>query len=202
MKLSIPKPCHENWDAMAPDEKGKFCAVCTKTVRDFTAAADDEIIEAFSGTEENICGNFKSTQLDRDLRFSSVNSVFARLAVGFMVTAAGLISVNGQQQCSPGKDSLKEKRLKGKAAPGVIKNDTAMAKNLILGGIHRESLDKYRSPLYVINGKPGTEADFKALDPEAISKINVLKGNYATERYGQKAGNGAIEITTKKRRNR
>lgn len=202
MKLRIPTPCHESWDNMAPGEKGRFCAVCTKTVRDFTASSDDEIIEAFSESPENTCGNFKQSQLNRDLRFSSINSVFARFAVGFMVTAAGIVSINAQQQCSPGKDSLKERRLKGKVAPGVTKYDTAMAKNLILGGIHRESLDKYRSPLYVINGKPGTEADFKALDPNAITKINVLKGNYATERYGQKAGNGAIEITTKKRRNR
>jgi len=128
MKLSIPKPCHENWDTMAPDEKGKFCAVCTKTVRDFTAAADDEIIEAFSGTEENTCGNFKASQLNRDLRYSGINSVFARLAIGFMMTAAGLVPVNAQQHCGPEKDLLKEKRLKGKAVPGVIKNDSAMAK--------------------------------------------------------------------------
>lgn len=202
MKLCIPTPCHESWDDMAPGEKGRFCAVCTKTVRDFTASSDDEIVEAFSETPENTCGNFKESQLNRDLRFSSINSVFARFAVGCMVTAAGIVSVNAQQQCGTGKDSLKERRLKGKAVPGVIKNDAAMAKNFILGGIHKESLDKYRSPLYVINGKPATEADFKALDPHSISKINVLKGEYATERYGQKAGNGAIEITTKRRKNR
>ncbi|WP_294249473.1 TonB-dependent receptor plug domain-containing protein [uncultured Chryseobacterium sp.] len=202
MKLRIPAPCHENWETMSPAAKGKFCAACAKTVTDFTGASDEEIMEVLSADEENTCGNFKASQLNRDLRYSGINSVFARLAVGCMVTAAGLVSVNAQQHYGPEKDSLKEKRVKGKAVPGVIKNDAAMAKNFILGGIHKESLDKYRSPLYVINGKPGTEADFKALDPHSISKINVLKGEYATERYGQKAGNGAIEITTKRRKNR
>jgi hypothetical protein len=47
MKITIPKPCHENWENMTPDEKGRFCAVCSKTVRDFSKVPDDEIIGFF-----------------------------------------------------------------------------------------------------------------------------------------------------------
>ncbi len=36
LKLSIPKPCHEDWAAMTPNEQGRHCAVCAKTVTDFT----------------------------------------------------------------------------------------------------------------------------------------------------------------------
>ncbi|GEN77885.1 hypothetical protein CHA01nite_36250 [Chryseobacterium hagamense] len=185
---------------MTPHEQGRFCSVCSKTVRDFTDASDDEMIRAISDPSEKICGNFRESQLNRDLGYSYVNSLFARFAVGFIVTASGLVPFHAQEHCSSKSDTLKEASLKGKPAPKLIRNDTASTKHLILGGIRRESIDKYRSPLYVINGKPGTETDFKALDPESIRKINVLKGAYATGRYGRKAFNGAIEVTTKQKR--
>lgn len=200
MKITIAKPCHENWEAMTPNEQGRFCSVCSKTVRDFTDASDDEMIRAFSDPSEDICGNFRGSQLNRDLGYSYINSVFARFAVGFIVTATGLVPFHAQEHGNSKSDTLKETRLKGKPAPKMIRNDTAAAKHLILGGIQRESIDKYRRPLYVINGKPGTEADFKMLDPESIRKINVLKGTYATDRYGRKAVNGAIEVTTKQKK--
>jgi hypothetical protein len=34
--LLIPKPCHENWDAMSPRDDGRHCATCAKTVVDLT----------------------------------------------------------------------------------------------------------------------------------------------------------------------
>ncbi len=200
MKITIPTPCHENWETMTSDELGRFCSVCSKTVRDFTGASDEEMITTFSDPSENICGKFRESQINRDLGYSYINSIFARFAIGFIVTASGLVPFHAQEHGTIKSDILKETRLKGEPAPKMIRNDTVSTKNLILGGIQRESIDKYRSPLYVINGKPGTEADFKALDPESIRKINVLKGALATGRYGRKAGYGAIEITTKHKR--
>lgn len=46
-QLSINEPCHENWDRMLPDEKGKFCLSCQKVVHDFTQKTKEEIIEFF-----------------------------------------------------------------------------------------------------------------------------------------------------------
>lgn len=120
MKLTIPKPCHENWNAMTPDEKGRFCSVCSKTVRDFTVSADEEIAETFSGTAETFCGRFNSSQLNRDLQYSYINSLFAKFAVGFVLTAGGFVSVQAQQsECKT--DTVKNTQVKGKVVPGVIK---------------------------------------------------------------------------------
>ncbi|MDQ0594690.1 TonB-dependent SusC/RagA subfamily outer membrane receptor [Chryseobacterium ginsenosidimutans] len=109
MKITIPKPCHENWEAMTPEEKGRFCSVCSKTVRDFTIASDDEIINAFSHPTENICGNFYESQLNRNLQYSYINSMFAKFAVGFILTTGGFIAIHAQQKIT--NDTVKSEEI-------------------------------------------------------------------------------------------
>lgn len=62
--IEIPKPCHENWDRMDVAEKGRFCAVCSKVVRDFsqmdTQVAAEIIAAAPVGS---ICGRFRQSQV-------------------------------------------------------------------------------------------------------------------------------------------
>ncbi len=65
MKLIINNPCHENWDAMTPTEKGAFCGSCCKNVIDFSKKSLGQIKEFFSvlPETENVCGRFKEEQL-------------------------------------------------------------------------------------------------------------------------------------------
>jgi hypothetical protein len=65
--ISIPEPCHENWSEMTSTEKGKFCGVCTKEVIDFTQTSDEEIVKKISNGV-NLCGRFKKSQLDREVK--------------------------------------------------------------------------------------------------------------------------------------
>ncbi|MBB6330770.1 TonB-dependent SusC/RagA subfamily outer membrane receptor [Chryseobacterium sediminis] len=97
MKITIPKPCHENWNTMSPEEKGRFCTVCSKTVQDFRKASDDDIIDVFSKASEEICGNFNPSQLNRELHYSYINTLFVKFAVGAILTTGGIVSVNAQQ---------------------------------------------------------------------------------------------------------
>lgn len=65
LKISIPEPCQENWNKMTRTATGKFCGVCTKTVVDFTAMLPTEIQHYFTAnTSSNICGRFKTNQLE------------------------------------------------------------------------------------------------------------------------------------------
>jgi hypothetical protein len=67
--ITIPKPCHENWDAMHPREQGRHCDACDKTVIDFTGKSEKEICEYFvehAGTR--ICGHFRISQLHNTSR--------------------------------------------------------------------------------------------------------------------------------------
>ncbi|TDO78095.1 hypothetical protein EV143_103340 [Flavobacterium chryseum] len=64
-KITIPEPCHEDWNKMTPDKNGRFCLSCSKTVVDFTLMFSDEIKHFFTQNENNkICGRFKKSQLD------------------------------------------------------------------------------------------------------------------------------------------
>jgi len=64
-KITIPKPCHENWNKMTPNENGRFCLSCAKTVVDFTSMLPNEVQHYFIQNENiKICGRFKNTQLE------------------------------------------------------------------------------------------------------------------------------------------
>jgi hypothetical protein len=66
-QVHIPVPCHENWDAMTEAEKGRFCAVCQKTVVDFSQMNELQILDFLSQKKqsEEICGRFKTSQLPK-----------------------------------------------------------------------------------------------------------------------------------------
>lgn len=65
IKISIPEPCHEDWNKMIPNEKGRFCESCSKTVVDFTTMLPDDIKYYFlENRGKSICGRMKQSQLD------------------------------------------------------------------------------------------------------------------------------------------
>ena len=54
------------------------------------------------------------------------------------------------------------------------------------------------NPLIIMDGKESTKAKMEKLDPDKIESMNVIKGEQAFQKYGKKAKDGVIEITTKK----
>jgi hypothetical protein len=63
LNLTIPKPCHENWNEFTPAEKGRFCGSCQKVVVDFTSWSDEQIKNYFLNSTGSTCGRFRNTQL-------------------------------------------------------------------------------------------------------------------------------------------
>ncbi len=60
-----------------------------------------------------------------------------------------------------------------------------------------EITTKGPKPLYVIDGIIKKESDLKDILPDNIKEMNVLKGETATQKYGDKGKHGVVEITTK-----
>jgi hypothetical protein len=69
--VRIPEPCHEDWNQMQPDAKGKFCSSCSKSVFDFSNKTDAEIKTILiEHKDQKVCGHFKKTQIDRPLNIT------------------------------------------------------------------------------------------------------------------------------------
>lgn len=88
--LKIEKPCHENWENMTPNEKGRFCDSCKKTVIDFTQSTPLQIAQEIKN-KKNLCIRMTSEQLKRpllELELKNNNEYklpYSHIAVGLMI---------------------------------------------------------------------------------------------------------------------
>ncbi len=64
----ITEPCNEKWEAMTPNDKGRFCALCDKTVVDFTSMSYEEIIQTLQNKEGRLCARSHPSLLKQKLR--------------------------------------------------------------------------------------------------------------------------------------
>ena len=62
-QIYIDKPCSENWDNMTPNEQGRHCMKCCKTVVDFSTWETADIISYIGTSSDNICGQVKATDV-------------------------------------------------------------------------------------------------------------------------------------------
>ncbi len=129
MKIVIDNPCHENWDAMSPNEKGAFCLSCQKTVIDFSIKTVDEIKNFFVELPqtESVCGRFKEEQLEeisfehffkqfRGWKFFQKAAVIAFFIFGFSLFSNAQVSKHPDRLITKGevayiapKDTIKKK---------------------------------------------------------------------------------------------
>lgn len=152
--VAINTPCHESWEKMNPDEKGRFCDQCCKVVVDFTNMSNNAIAAYLQKhAEQKTCGRFKTEQVAKfpakRFRFSFNIQRFAAallLAFGtFLFSSCGPKPGNHEvmgdiayipdttiknQQVQV--DTATEKHVMGKPQPiCVVPEDT----NMVLGEI-------------------------------------------------------------------
>lgn len=189
MKLNIPKPCHENWDAMTPKEKGRFCKVCSKTVRDFTNSSDEELYQEIK-LNNNICSSFREDQLNRNIALS----VFGKFAMGLVATVAFSNTTNAQELKTD--EEIKKIDLK-KGFSGLRKVNDTIGLSGWLGMPSKEDIESTQ-PRIFLDGFRISEDKMKKLNQENIESVNILDEKSATAIYGEKAKYGAVVITSKK----
>lgn len=168
INISIPKPCHENWQEMSTAEKGRFCSACQKTVYDFTHSSDRQIVEKFN-SESNLCGRFLKTQLERDLRLpKEKNSIWIAGVSGIL----SFLSLGNQEVFAQVKVKVEqtENKLVSKEITSQTNKDSEMT---ITGTVLDE--DKLPIPGILVSIKGGNINTRTDLDGNF--SINAKKGD-------------------------
>lgn len=116
-KIFIPKPCHENWNKMTPEEQGRHCAVCSKVVQDYSNMNTHEIIDSLKKSEGEVCGRINVKQVTPVNRKQKIafmlNSWFYRRAVYPIMALLGITFVSKKALAQV---DANEYQLKGKVA--------------------------------------------------------------------------------------
>jgi CarboxypepD_reg-like domain len=113
LTVTVPQPCHENWQAMTPAAQGRHCTACDKVVVDFTRMTDAEVVAFLSQASGRSCGRFRAEQLSRPLRVTAdvpasrrwLAAALAVLGLGAAgpVAAQNKPSASQEQRMRPGK---------------------------------------------------------------------------------------------------
>jgi len=90
--LNIPEPCHENWQQMTPNEQGRHCMSCQKTVVDFTLMSDQEVLDYISRASSSVCGRFNNHQLDKTYGEKKIKPSFSFRYAWNVVVATFLLT--------------------------------------------------------------------------------------------------------------
>ena len=102
-QVNIPEPCNEDWNKMTPQEQGHFCGKCAKTIIDYSYQSDRAIAKMLKENNGQICGRFRSDQLQRNLVLEPQFYQNTRWkAFGLMISgllAAG--TLKGQETITP-----------------------------------------------------------------------------------------------------
>jgi hypothetical protein len=151
-KFSIPKPCHEDWNSMTPEETGRFCSVCTKGVVDFSDKSSEEIQNyLFQNQQQKICGRFRNDQINTFdikvpksilLQKRSFHNAF--LLALFIVMGTTLFSCKNHNDATLGEVSIVEDTVQTNHTKGLIlppKDNIKNQGNLTVGKIDMERYD-------------------------------------------------------------
>lgn len=91
--IQIPEPCHEDWGKMSPNEKGRFCDSCAKTVVDFTHQKKEDIENyLLLNQDQSVCGRVVNSQIDEVKEMETLKKFRRFAAACFLVFGSSLFS--------------------------------------------------------------------------------------------------------------
>ena len=94
IKISIDKPCSENFEKFKSTDIGGFCGSCKKEVVDFTKMNQADILDYFKKEEGTTCGHFHKSQLRTYADYEVPNTNKYRLFGLVSFSLFSLLSIN------------------------------------------------------------------------------------------------------------
>lgn len=170
LHISIPEPCYENWQNMSLAEKGRFCNRCQKNVFDFTSSTDKEIINTFN-QNENLCGRFLNSQLNRDLIKPQKKSSL------WLTTTSALISFIGLGS----QDAIAQREVKTEQTDRnvIIGKTLPVQKEFEISGIVTDETGPLPGANISVKGKNiSTRSDFDGKYKIKVNVGDVLVSSY------------------------
>ena len=104
LRITIPTPCHENWNEMTATARGRFCQVCEKEVVDFTNMSTSDILAFFLNRKSkgSVCSLLSEEQQKHKYSVPKQFTLLPQFRRAVVVTLIGLsvagspIRVSGQ----------------------------------------------------------------------------------------------------------
>ncbi len=143
LQLTIPTPCHEDWNNMTPEGKGRFCGSCAKQVIDFSVMTDNQVLQYFANLKnENVCGRVYPDQLNRTILVPDLRRKKIWMYWHYLV-AVLLFFFTKSQQAKAQVGSLKTEMRPVKPVNSNTDN------RIRLGGIRKLSVDEQKRTINV-----------------------------------------------------
>lgn len=171
IQLSIPEPCHQNWNEMTPTQQGRFCNSCAKQVVDFSTMSDTEVLHYFSSIKnENVCGRAYPDQLDRAISIPKLPKKKLFWYWNYITMLFLFFSKTNTAKAQGGIKVVTESKIDAAKQDRITKGEIAVNTNRIITG---KIIDEAGQPLpgasIIKKGsKNGTSADVNG-----FYKINV-----------------------------
>lgn len=100
--MQVPDPCSESWNAMTPLPGGRYCSRCEKTVVDFSAMSEQQMLRYVLQREGRVCGRFRNDQLNKPLTLYTPPGRWQQLrAAGLLLSGLTLATGVAAQQLVP-----------------------------------------------------------------------------------------------------
>ena len=156
-----------------------------------TGRVVDEQGEPVIGASIVEVGTTRGTSTDVDGNFSLRASIHAKLQISFI----GYKTVEMPASASMHIVMAEDKALLDELV--IVGYDQKPASHVSIA-YDTKNTDKH--PLVIVDGQTIEPEKIKDIDPKTIDHIDILKDKSAIEKYGEKAKNGVVVVTLKKKK--
>lgn len=193
LKISIPEPCHEDWNGMhpVPGTTARHCDSCAKNVVDFTGFSDAKMHAYVREQGGKLCGRFRPDQLNRPLRAISTPTSnplkVAAAAAGVLLAATGCDAPK-EATVSPLINEARQQPVEQVLLPAVTGGITAAEVEQILTAVAAQEkeaaiLDGIASPPLPPPPPVAKVGEFiaESMPPPAYEEAEMLRGKPVVE---------------------